>query len=128
LSALLTGSFAALALLLAAVGIYGVLAWTVSERTREIGVRLALGAQTGDVLKLVIGQGLKLTLIGLAVGLTASLPVARAMKSLLFGVGAGDPTTFAVIALLLVFTALLACYIPARRATKVDPMDALRRE
>jgi putative ABC transport system permease protein len=128
LSALLTGSFAALALLLSAVGIYGVLAWTVSERTREIGVRMALGAQTGDVLKLVMGQGLKLTLIGLAVGLTASLPAARAMKSLLFGVGAGDPTTFAVIALLLVFTALLACYLPARKATKVDPVVAIRSE
>jgi putative ABC transport system permease protein len=128
LSALLTGSFAALALLLTAVGIYGVLAWTVSERTREIGVRLALGARTGDVLKLVIGQGLKLTLLGLAIGLTASLPAARAMKSLLYGVGAGDPTTFAVIALLVLFTALLACYLPARKATKVDPTDALRRE
>jgi putative ABC transport system permease protein len=128
LSALLTGSFAALALLLAAVGIYGVLAWTVSERTREIGIRLALGAQSGDVLKLVIGQGLRLTLLGLAVGLTASLPAARAMKSMLFGVGVGDPTTFAVIALLLVFTALLACYFPARRATKVDPVVAIRSE
>jgi predicted permease len=128
LSALLTGAFAALALLLAAIGIYGVLAWTVSERTREIGIRLALGAQTGDVLKLVISQGMKLTLLGLAVGVAASLPAARAMKSLLFGVGAGDPTTFAVIALLLVLTALLACYLPARKATKVDPVVAIRSE
>jgi putative ABC transport system permease protein len=128
LSALLIGSFAALALMLAAIGIYGVLAWTVSERAREIGIRLALGAQAGDVLKLVVGQGMKLTLIGLAVGLAASLPVARAMKSLLFGVGAGDPTTFAVIALLLVFTALLACYLPARKATKVDPVVSIRSE
>ncbi|HZF38670.1 MAG TPA: ABC transporter permease [Blastocatellia bacterium] len=128
LSALLTGFFAALALLLAAIGIYGVLAWTVSERTREIGIRLALGAQTGDVLNLVIGQGMKLTLLGLAAGLAASLPVSRAMKSLLFGVGAGDPTTFVVIALLLVCTALLACYIPARKATKVDPVVAIRSE
>jgi putative ABC transport system permease protein len=126
LSALLTGSFAALALVLAAVGIYGVLAWTVSERTREIGVRLALGAQTGDVLKLVIGQGMKLTLVGLTIGLAASLPAAKVMKSLLFGVGAGDPTIFAAIALLLVFTALLACYLPARKATKVDPVVAIR--
>jgi putative ABC transport system permease protein len=128
LSALLTGSFAALALVLAAVGIYGVLAWTVSERTREIGVRLALGAQKGDVLKLVIGQGVKLTLLGLTVGLAASLPAAKAIKSLLFGVGAGDPTIFAAIALLLVFTALLACYLPARKATKVDPVVAIRSE
>jgi putative ABC transport system permease protein len=128
LSALLTGAFAALALLLAAVGIYGVLAWTVSERTREFGIRLALGAQTGAVLKLVIGQGMKLTLLGVAVGMAASLPAAKAMKSLLFGVGAGDPTTFAAIALLLVLTALLACYLPARKATKVDPVVAMRSE
>jgi putative ABC transport system permease protein len=128
LSALLTGAFAALALLLSAIGIYGVLAWTVSERTREIGVRLALGAQTGDVLKLVVSQGMKLTSLGLAVGFAASLPAARAMKSLLFGVGAGDPTTFAAIALLLIFTALLACYLPARKATKVDPIVAIRQE
>ncbi|HKQ91054.1 MAG TPA: ABC transporter permease [Blastocatellia bacterium] len=128
LSALLTGAFAALALLLAAIGIYGVLAWTVSERAREIAVRLALGAQTGDVLKLVVSQGMKLTLLGLAIGLAASLPVAGAMKSLLFGVGAGDPTTFAVIALLLVLTALLACYLPARKAAKVDPAVAMRQE
>src|SRR5262249_2297308 len=128
LSALLTGFFAALALLLSAIGIYGALAWAVSERTREMGIRIAMGAQTRDVLKLVIGQGMKLTSLGLAAGLLASLPVARAMKSLLFGVGASDPTTFVVIALLLVFTALLACYIPARRATKVDPIVALRHE
>ncbi len=128
LSAFLTGAFAALALLLAAVGIYGVLAWTVGERAREIGIRLALGAQRSDVLKLVVGQGMQLAFLGLAVGLVASLPAARAMKSLLFGVGAGDPATFAVIALLLVFTALLACYIPARKATKVDPVVSIRSE
>jgi predicted permease len=128
LSALLTGFFAALALLLAAIGVYGALARTVSERTREIGVRMALGARPGDALKLVIGQGMKLTLTGLAIGLAASLPVARTMKSLLFGVGAGDPMTFAAIALLFLFTALLACYIPARKAIKVDPVIAIRHE
>jgi putative ABC transport system permease protein len=128
LSALLTGFFAALALLLAAIGVYGALAWTVNERTREIGVRVALGAQRSDVLKMVIGQGMKLTLTGLAFGLAASLLAARAMKSLLFGVGAGDPMTFAVIALLLVCIALLACYLPARKAKKVDPVVAIRSE
>ncbi|MBO0861126.1 MAG: ABC transporter permease [Chloracidobacterium sp.] len=128
LSALLTGFFAALALLLAAVGVYGALARTVSERTREIGVRMALGAQPGDALKLVIGQGMKLALIGLAVGSAASLLAARAMKSLLFDVGTSDPITFAVIALLLACTTLLACWIPARRATKVDPVVAIRSE
>ena len=128
LSALLTGFFAALALLLSAVGIYGALARTVSERRREIGVRIALGAQTTDVLRMVIGQGMKLTLLGLAVGLLASLLAARAIKSLLFGVGANDPTTFVVIALLLVFTALLACYLPARRSVKIDPIVAIRHE
>jgi putative ABC transport system permease protein len=128
LSALLTGFFAALALLLAAVGVYGALARTVGERTREIGVRMALGARPGDALKLVIGQGMKLTLLGLAVGLAASTVAASAMKSLLFGIGAGDPTTFAGITLLLMFTSLLACYLPARKATKVDPIIAIRSE
>src|SRR5262249_50578149 len=128
LSALLTGFFAALALLLSAIGIYGVLAWMVSERTREMGIRVALGAQTGDVLMLVIGQGMKLTLLGLAIGLLAALPAGRAMKGLVFGVGASDPTTFVVIAILLALAALLACYVPARRATKVDPIVALRQE
>jgi predicted permease len=128
LSAILTGCFAALALLLSAIGIYGVLAWTISERTREMGIRLALGATTGDVLRLVIGQGMKLAFLGLAFGLLASLPAARAMKGLLFGVGASDPATFVAIALLLLLTALLACYLPARRATKVDPIVALRHE
>jgi putative ABC transport system permease protein len=128
LSAILTGCFAALALLLSAIGIYGVLAWTISERTREMGIRLALGATKGDLLRLVIGQGMKLAFLGLAFGLLASLPAARAMKGLLFGVGASDPATFVAIALLLLLTALLACYLPARRATKVDPIVALRHE
>jgi putative ABC transport system permease protein len=128
LSALLTGCFAALALLLSAVGIYGVLSWTISERTREMGIRIALGAHPGDVLRLVIGQGMKLALFGLVLGLLASWPAARAMKGLLFGVGASDPATFLGIGLLLMITALLACYLPARRATKVDPLVALRQE
>ena len=125
---MLTGLFALIALLLATIGIYGVISWSVTERTHELGIRLALGAKAGDVFKLVIGYGMRLVLIGVAIGLMASLVVTRLMKSLLFGVSASDPTTFAFIALLLVVTALLACWIPARRATKVDPMIALRYE
>jgi putative ABC transport system permease protein len=128
LSALLTGCFAALALLLSAVGIYGVLSWTISERTREMGIRIALGAHPGDVLRLVLGQGMKMALVGLVIGLLTSWPAARAMKGLLFGVGASDPATFLSIGLLLMTTALVACYLPARRATKVDPAVALRHE
>jgi predicted permease len=128
LSALLTGCFAALALLLSMIGIYGVLSWTISERTREMGIRIALGAHPGDVLRLVISQGMKLALLGLVVGLLASLPAARAMKGLLFGVSASDPMTFVVIAILILLSTLLACWLPARRATKVDPIVALRHE
>jgi ABC-type antimicrobial peptide transport system permease subunit len=110
------------------IGLYGTLAFAVSQRTREIGVRIALGAQTADVLKLVVGQGLRLAFAGMAIGLLAALAATRVMKSLLYGVSATDPLTFIVIALLLTFVALLACWIPARRATKVDPMIALRCE
>lgn len=122
------GAFAVLALVLATVGLYGLISFSTAQRTKEIGVRMALGAQPGDVLKLVMREGLDLALIGVALGLVAVTAASRLMKSLLFGVGATDPLTFASVALLLTFVALFACYIPARRATKVDPLVALRYE
>jgi putative ABC transport system permease protein len=118
--------FATLALLLAAIGIYGVLSYSVSQRTREIGVRMALGAQTGNVLRMLLTQGLKLALGGIVIGLVAALGLSRFIGSLLYGVRASDPLTYAGVALLLVIVALLACLIPARRAAKTDPMIALR--
>ena len=124
----LLGSFALLALLLSGVGIYGLIAYSVTQRTQELAIRLALGATRSNVLRLVVGQGLKLALEGVAVGLIASLALTRLIKALLFGVSATDPLTFAGIALLLTAVALLACYVPARRAAKVDPIIALRYE
>ena len=120
--------FAALALLLAAVGLYGVLAYGVNQRTREIGVRMALGAQRGNVLALIIRQGMKLAMTGAAIGIVAALALTRAMRGLLYGVSPADPLTFALVAVLLLGSALLACWLPARRASRFDPMAALRSE
>jgi putative ABC transport system permease protein len=128
LNAVLLGVFAAVAMLIAAIGIYGVLAYSVTQRTREIGVRLALGAQPGGVLRLVVSEGLKVTLVGIAIGLAAAIALGRAVASLVYGVPVRDPLTFAAVALALAVVSLAACAIPARRAARVDPMVALRYE
>jgi len=127
-SMLLLAIFAAVALVLAGVGIYGVMSYSVAQRTREIGIRMALGAQTGAVLKLAVGYGMKLVLTGLVIGLIAAFALTRVMSTLLFGVTATDPTTFTLISLLLIAVAVIASYIPARRATRVNPIIALRYE
>ena len=122
------GLFALTALLLAGLGIYGVISYLVSERTHEIGIRLALGAQRSDLLRMVVRQGLGLAIAGAAVGLVCALIVSHLMAGLLYGVRPTDPVTFVGVALLLIGVALLACYIPARRAIRVDPIVALRHD
>jgi ABC-type antimicrobial peptide transport system permease subunit len=128
ISGVLVGSFAGLALILSAIGIFGMIAYAVSQRTHEFGVRMALGARQQDVLQMVIGAGLKIAATGVFVGVGASLALTRFMRSLLYAVGPNDPLTFAVIPLLFALVALAACYIPARRAMRVDPIVALRCE
>jgi putative ABC transport system permease protein len=119
---------AGMALLLGVVGLYGAIAYSVSQRRREIGVRMALGAGRSAILKMVIGQGIKLALIGVAIGLAGALGLTRFLSGLLYGVKPGDPLTLAAVSALLIAVAFLACYIPARQATKVDPMAALRHD
>jgi putative ABC transport system permease protein len=128
IQATLLGLFATVAVLLAGIGIYGVISYSVAQRTHEIGIRAALGASEGMLLRLVLSRGLILTLVGLIIGVAASLGLTRLMASLLFGVGARDPMTMALVGALLAIVALAACYIPARRATKIDPLIALRYE
>jgi len=125
---ILISFFGITALLLATAGVFGVMAYSVSRRTREIGVRVALGADRAAVLRMVLGQGLRTISVGVAIGIAASLALTRIVESLLFHVSPTDPLTFCALTLLLVAAALLACYIPARRATRVDPMIALRHE
>jgi len=125
---ILLGVFAALALVLACVGTYSVISYLVGQRTHEIGVRIALGAQRNDVLQMVIGHGAKMALIGVAIGIGFALLLTRLMANQLFGVSAHDPLTFAGVAVSLIVVAIAACYIPARRAMRVDPVVALRHE
>jgi putative ABC transport system permease protein len=128
LSMILLGVFSTLAATLACVGIYGVISHLVSQRTHEIGVRLALGAQPAEMMRLILGQGGRMALLGTALGTVAALGLARLLSAQLFGVTAHDPLTFAVVAALLMVVAVAACYVPARRAMRVDPLVALRHE
>ena len=125
---ILLGAFAGLALVLSAIGIYGVISYIVGQRTHEIGIRLALGAHPSDVLRLILGQGTKLALIGIAIGIAAALALTSLMAKIIFGVSAHDPLTFIGVAIVLIAVALAACYFPARRAMRTDPMVALRYE
>jgi ABC-type antimicrobial peptide transport system permease subunit len=127
-SMVLLGIFAALAVVLASIGIYGVISYLVGQRIQEIGTRIALGAQRGDVMRLILGRGFALTLIGVGTGSVLALILSRQMKKIIYGVSSSDPATFAAVILLLMAIALLACYVPARRAMRVDPMVALRYE
>ena len=128
LESVLFGLFGGLGLVLAGVGIYGVISYSTTLRTREIGIRMALGAQWADVLKMILGHRIKLAVVGVGIGLVLSLVLTRFLANLLYGVKAADPLTFAAVAVVLIGVALLAGYIPARRAMKVDPMVALRYE
>jgi len=124
----LVGAFATVAVLLAGVGIFGVMSFAVTQRTHEVGVRMALGAQGNEVLRLIVGQGLRLTFVALVIGLIAASGATRLLASQLFGVTPSDPVTFAAVPLVLGAVAVLACYLPARRASRLDPLVALRRE
>jgi ABC-type antimicrobial peptide transport system permease subunit len=125
---ILLSGLATLALLLSCIGIYGVISQLVGQRTHEIGVRIALGAQAADVMRLILGQGLRMAVLGVLIGVAAALALTRLMASQLFGVSSHDPLTYAAVGVMLTVVALLACYIPARRAVKVNPLVALRYE
>jgi putative ABC transport system permease protein len=128
LTMLISGLFAGLALLLAMIGLYGVISYSVAQRNHELGIRMALGARKGDILRLIVAQGFRLAMAGIVVGMAGALALTRVLASILFGIRPNDPLTLGVVAITLVAVTLLACYIPARRATKVDPMVALKYE